>query len=163
MYTIKGQDQKDYGPVNAEQVRLWLAQGRIDARTLVRAEGTTEWRPLGSFPELASAVGLPPLPPAFAPASPPPSDNPLATIVPYRNVPALIAYYLGVFSLIPCIGFVLGIGGIVLGIFGLKEAGKHPESKGKVHAWIGIVVGGLVVLAHVVFFIVCLVAASKRQ
>jgi hypothetical protein len=149
MFTIKGQDQKEYGPVDAEQVRQWLAQGRVDARTLVRAEGSADWRALGSFPELAPVAAPPPLNPPFPAAAAPQLDNPFATIVPYRNAPALLAYYLGVFSLIPCVGFFLGIAAVVLGIFGLKQADKHPEAKGKVHAWIGIVVGTLAVLAHV--------------
>lgn len=158
MYTIKGQDQKDYGPVNAEQVRLWLAQGRVDARTLVLAEGATEWRPVASFPEFAVAAAPPPMQPAYA--SP---DNTIATIIPYRNAPALVAYYLGVFSLIPCLGFFLGLGSIVMGVIGLNHAGKRPEAKGKVHAWVGIVLGALVVIAHIVIGLLFIAAASRHQ
>jgi hypothetical protein len=32
---------------------------------------------------------------------------------------------------------------VVLGIIGLRRARQHPETKGKVHAWVGIIVGGL--------------------
>lgn len=145
MYTIKGHDGKDYGPVDAAQVQQWLSQGRVDANTMILAKGSTDWRPLGSFPALV-ATTPPPLP---RPASPPPPDNTISTLIPYRNAPALIAYYLGVFSLIPCVGFFLGFGAIILGIIGLKQAGKHPEAKGKVHAWVGIILGSLVVMAHV--------------
>src|ERR1700691_993745 len=112
MYKIKGQDQKEYGPVDAAQVRQWLSQGRADAQTLAQLEGTADWRPIGSFAEFVVVYSPPPLP---QPASTPPPDNTIATIIPYRNAPALIAYYLGIFSLIPCVGFVLGIAALILG------------------------------------------------
>jgi uncharacterized protein DUF4339 len=53
MYKIIGADQKEYGPVSAEQLRQWMAEGRVNAQTLVRAEGTTEWKPLSTFPEFS--------------------------------------------------------------------------------------------------------------
>ena len=56
---------------------------------------------------------------------------------------ALIAYYVGVFSIIPCLGPLPGIVALVLGIKGLKYANEHPEAKGKAHAIVGIVAGGL--------------------
>jgi hypothetical protein len=158
MYTIKGHDGKEYGPVDAAQVRQWLNQGRADANTLARSEGTTDWRPLGSFPELVAAGSMPPIQPTA-----PPSADAISTLIPYRNASALIAYYLGVFSLIPCVGFFLGIAAIILGIIGLKQAGKHPETKGKVHAWTGIILGALVIIAHIVLAIVFFAAASRNQ
>src|SRR5580704_12064511 len=131
MYKIKGQDQKEYGPVDAALLRQWISEGRADGQTLAKLEGTADWQPLRSFAELAPAFAPPPL----HAASPQP-DSAIATIIPYRNAPALVAYYLGVFSLIPCIGFVLGIAAFIFGIFGLRLARLHPEAKGKVHAWI---------------------------
>ena len=66
----------------------------------------------------------------------------LAGLIPYKNSPALIAYYLGVFSLIPLIGVLLGIPAFFLGLKGLRVAREHPEARGKAHAWVGILVGG---------------------
>jgi len=57
-----------------------------------------------------------------------------------------LAYYLGLASLIPCLGFFLGIASFVLGIIGLRKRAKNPAVKGSVHAWIGIVLGGLMAL-----------------
>jgi len=37
MYTIIGGDQKQYGPVTAEELRRWIAEGRADAQTQVLA------------------------------------------------------------------------------------------------------------------------------
>src|SRR6516162_8412404 len=62
MYKIIGADQKEYGPVSADQLRQWMAEGRINAQTLVRPEGETEWRPLSTVPEFASTSGTPPVP-----------------------------------------------------------------------------------------------------
>ena len=77
------------------------------------------------------------------PRDPAPEEEGDATggIIPYKNAPALIAYYLGVFSIIPC--FPLGIAAFILGIMGLKKAKENPKVRGQVHAWIGIVAGGL--------------------
>jgi hypothetical protein len=86
-----------------------------------------------------------------APGAPPAEDgNVLQSMVPTKNPKALIAYYLGVFSLIPCVGFLLGIAAVVLGIMGLRFARLNPTAKGGVHAWVGIVIGGLVSVAHVI-------------
>lgn len=83
----------------------------------------------------------------------PPSDDTLSSIIPYKNSAALIAYYLGVFSLIPCLGIFLGIAAFILGLIGLKYAKKHPEAKGKVHAWIGIIAGGFFAILYIILII----------
>ena len=56
MYKIIGADQREYGPVPAEQVRKWIAEGRADTQTKVRAEDAGEWKPLSDFPEFADAL-----------------------------------------------------------------------------------------------------------
>ncbi|MFM8288137.1 MAG: hypothetical protein ACKOGA_15565, partial [Planctomycetaceae bacterium] len=61
-------------------------------------------------------------------------------LIPYKNPKALMAYYIGLFSLFPC--FILGWVALFLGIQGLSAAKKNPKVKGTVHAWIGILVGG---------------------
>jgi hypothetical protein len=60
MYRLIGADGVEYGPVPAEQLRLWIAQGRANAQSRVRLEGEAEWRALESIPELASALTAPP-------------------------------------------------------------------------------------------------------
>jgi Membrane domain of glycerophosphoryl diester phosphodiesterase/GYF domain 2 len=51
MYKIIGADQKEYGPITGEQIRQWIAEGRVNAQTHACLEGTHEWKPLGMFPE----------------------------------------------------------------------------------------------------------------
>lgn len=62
MYKIIGADQKEYGPVSADQLRQWMAEGRVNAQTLVRAEGQDAWQPLGTLAEFAGAVPVTPAP-----------------------------------------------------------------------------------------------------
>ena len=49
MYKIIGADGQAYGPVNAEQIKQWIVEGRARSETLVQAEGATEWKPLTAF------------------------------------------------------------------------------------------------------------------
>jgi TM2 domain-containing membrane protein YozV len=65
MYKIVGADGQTYGPVNADQIRRWLAENRVNAQTLVQAEGAPDWKALGSIPEFAP--GLKTVPPTIAP------------------------------------------------------------------------------------------------
>ncbi|HSU53359.1 MAG TPA: DUF4339 domain-containing protein [Candidatus Dormibacteraeota bacterium] len=63
MYRIIGADGKEYGPISAEQVRQWMAEGRANAQTRVLLEGTSDWKTLGELPEFgggASAAATPP-------------------------------------------------------------------------------------------------------
>ncbi len=154
MYKIIGADGKEYGPASVEQIRQWLHEGRANFQSKVRLENQTEWQALGALPEFAAdraaiATSPPPIPPAG-------DGGVLSKIVPYRNGQALAAYYLAIFSLIPCVGLLLGLAGFILGILGLRAAGRNPAIGGKVHAWIGIVLGGLCgfgnLVAALVFF-----------
>jgi hypothetical protein len=79
------------------------------------------------------------------------------TLIPYKNPMGLMAYYAGVFALIPCVGLVLGPAAFILGILGLRYGNKYPTAGGKGHAIAGIVLGALVVLGHIgviLFFVV---------
>jgi hypothetical protein len=69
-------------------------------------------------------------------------------LIPTKNAKALIAYYLGVFSVIPCIALVLGPAALILGILGLKECKRDPNLPGKGHAITGIVLGSLTFVAN---------------
>ena len=83
-------------------------------------------------------------------------------IIPYKNPHALTAYYLGVFSIIPLIGFFLGAVAVGLGISGLRQRKKRPIIRGAVHAWIGIIGRGLSVLAHLSLIALMYVGTTGR-
>ena len=55
-YTIIGGDQKPYSSVTADDIRRWIADGRLNAQSLAKEENDTEWRPLSAFPEFADAL-----------------------------------------------------------------------------------------------------------
>ena len=55
-YTIIGGDQKQYGPISEEDLRKWIAEGRLNAQSLVQAHGDVEWKPLSAFPEFADVL-----------------------------------------------------------------------------------------------------------
>jgi len=81
-------------------------------------------------------------------------------LIPYKNPHALIAYYLGLFSLFPCLGLLLAIPAFILGIIGLKRYKAKPIIHGSVHAWIGIIMGGLMTViwtAAILFLIIATV------
>ncbi len=81
MYRIIGGDGKEYGPVSADQMRQWVAEGRVNSQTRVQAEGQTEWRTFADFPELNAA----PVPPVAAPVTPLPKSA-----APNYLVPAIL-------------------------------------------------------------------------
>ena len=164
MYKILGSDQKEYGPVTPDQLRQWIVERRLHAQSLVRLDGAEHWQPVSQIPEftatLAGASAPPPM--AMNPAAPAP-DSGVSTIIPYKNPKALIAYYLGVFSLIPFIGMFLGITAFILGLQGLKFARTHPGAKGKAHAWIGILVGGFFGLFYLIVIVMIVIGIISNQ
>jgi len=91
-----------------------------------------------------------------------PAANPLDRLIPTKNTNALLAYYFGVFSLIPCFGLFLGIAAIVLGVLGKRAITQNPDLPGKTHAAVGIWVGGFSVAAHVALCIVIAFAMAKQ-
>ncbi len=62
MYKIKGADQKEYGPVSADQIRQWFKENRLNRFSMVEAAETPGWRPLELVPEFADLfpAALPP-------------------------------------------------------------------------------------------------------
>ena len=81
MYKIIGADKKEYGPVTSDQIRQWIAEGRVNANTQARAEGAAEWLPLSAFAEFANALGISSTPPPFSTGA-----QPMATAAPIEEV-----------------------------------------------------------------------------
>ena len=144
-YKIKGTDGGEYEPVSTEELQHWIAQNRCTRESLVEVDGSGEWVPLATLPEFQDAFAAPP--PAPAPASAQ-GEGGVSTVIPYKNVPALIAYYVGVFCIIcpPLLCFPA----IILGVIGLRRVKENPEIKGTVHAWIGILSGSFFLLLSIV-------------
>ncbi len=58
MFKIIGADQKEYGPVTADQINAWILEGRANGQTLVQALGSNEWKPLSGLTAFATALGV---------------------------------------------------------------------------------------------------------
>lgn len=93
----------------------------------------------------------------------PQKPDAISTLIPYRNAQALTSYYLGIFSLLPGVGAFMGIAAVILGIRGLIAAKRNPAARGAVHAWVGIICGGIFGLAWLLvdaLAVVSLIAAA---
>lgn len=77
-------------------------------------------------------------------------DDLVRKMIPH-NTYALISYYVGIICLL-CL-WPGGIAAIIFGIMGIKYANENVEAKGKIHAWVGIVLGVLEVILCVIAII----------
>jgi Domain of unknown function (DUF4190)/GYF domain 2 len=116
MFKIIGADGRQYGPVSAEQIRRWIAEGRANAQTLAQTEGSAEWKLLGSFSEFGLSA-----PPTIhvAPQSPPPTTNSMA-------VAGLVFGLLGLMGGWLCCWPLFSIFGVVFSSVGLSQIARNP-------------------------------------
>jgi len=115
-------------------------------------------------PTIAYDWSRPPEPGAMQPVPSRPPDV-VDHLIPTKNPPALLSYYLGCFSVVPCFTPFLGPAALIYGFKGLKAARENPNLPGKGHAVTGIVVGGfmlLLLLAGIVFLAVAAALANKK-
>ena len=125
MYRIIGGDQKEYGPVNAEEVREWIRQRRLNANSLVRNEEATDWKPLSVFPEFSSALAN-----LAAPAV---VTSQIITQAPRNNSMAIAGLVCGIMSwpaVCCCYGIPFNILGIVFSAVALNQLRHDPEGQG---------------------------------
>lgn len=148
MYRIVGADGREYGPVTAEQLRQWIAEGRANAETRAAAEPVMEWKPLGTFPEfsLLFAARRPAAPVlAGAPAR---KTNSLA-------VAGLIMGILSVILVCCCYGFPFNVLGLTFSIIGLAQIRANPQSNdGQGAAIAGLVLSLLSLLLAVAILLI---------
>lgn len=142
----------EVGPISPTVMRERVADGTITATTRVRREDG-DWTTADRVPGLLRDAAV----------EPRNEGDSTGGLIPYKNPPALIAYYLGLFSLAPCIGLPLGIAAVVLGIIGLRKRKENPIIKGSVHAWIGIVLGGIMSLVWLIVSVLTIIAAAANQ
>ncbi len=61
LFKIVGADKKIYGPVAAEELEKWMAEGRVHLNTLVQKVGYKNWKQLSEFvTQVADEIPLPP-------------------------------------------------------------------------------------------------------
>lgn len=96
-------------------------------------------------------------------SEPEPEGDSTGGLIPYKNPKALIAYYLGLFSIFPVLGLFMAIAALFLGRRGLADVKEQPVIKGQVHAWIGIGCGSIGLLFNLVLVGVVIVALAARR
>jgi hypothetical protein len=141
MYKIIGADGKEYGPIAAEQLRQWIAEGRVNAQTQILAEGATQWRPLSDFPEFVPAI-TPGAPPTMAaPASSPQANDQVAG-------PAI-----GL-MITAGLGFLAQIAGLVMrAVVPMREMSQYPAQFNVMASGLGVVVGIVaIIMSGLIFF-----------
>lgn len=134
MYKIIGADQKEYGPITADQVRQWIAEGRANGQTLARLDDGP-WKALATFPEFAPTPGA-------APAAAPLPGGLTAGMGGTRESalqqvggPAI---GLLVTAILGLMGAVAGLAMNILGIgFSAAGMGGNPEAERLVHLFGG--------------------------
>jgi hypothetical protein len=133
MYRVIASDQKEYGPVSADQIRQWIADHRLVSQSLVKAESGGDWRPLSSFPEFASILPVIPAPAAATPLPGPVKTNSMA-------ITGMIMGILSVLFCFCCYGVPFNILGLVFSIIAINQINRNPlTEKGKGMAVAGIV------------------------
>jgi hypothetical protein len=86
------------------------------------------------------------------------------SFIPSKNGPALVAYYLGLFSIFPLFGLILGAMAVNFGRKGLAATKLTPGLAGATHAKVGIgcgAIGFLFNLALVLLFGALLLFGKK--
>jgi hypothetical protein len=68
-YFVIGGDGKEYGPVTDPEVRQWIAEGRLNGESRIKAESDAEFRILALFPEFTAALQPHNMPATIGPVS----------------------------------------------------------------------------------------------
>jgi hypothetical protein len=134
MYKVIGCDQKVYGPVTTDQLRQWLAEGRVIPSSLIQTEGAKDWKPLSSLPEFGTppVVSMPPAPARQE------SDS--------MAVGALVCGILA--NLGFCFGIVFVILGLIFSLAVLSRPEGGPGQKDRPMAVAGLILSLLGLLWH---------------
>ena len=149
MYRIIGADQREYGPITADQVRQWIHEGRLNATSRIQVEGAGQWKLLRELPEFAANLPLLPGPVSYS----------AAPAVPSTNTMAGWALATGIFSFCCCcLSFIVGPVSIVLGAMALSQIRQNPHQDGRGMAIAGIILGVLSLLLFLVVMLIFLLS-----
>ncbi|HEY4953105.1 MAG TPA: DUF4190 domain-containing protein [Verrucomicrobiae bacterium] len=148
IYKIIGEDGKEYGWVEAGQLRQWIAENRIEHQTPIFVDGAKDWNFVGRLPEFASCF------PSRAPQTiaPPKPGNPMPGRMPKTNSFATAGLVFGILSLpflCCCGGIPFNIPGLIFSIIALIQISERPEFyKGR-----NLAIAGLILSAASLLFL----------
>ena len=151
MYKIIGADGREYGPATADQLREWIAEGRVSAQTRALAEGSAQWKPLLEYIEFAPLLATT-VPPVSAPGTI------SITPVPRTNTMALTGMIMGILSITCgmccCYGMPFNILGIIFSLVALSQIRNDPQAEqGRPLAIAGLMLSVLSIVLSVLFVI----------
>lgn len=135
-YMIRLGSGEQFGPATIDAVVQWAREGRVPMDALLIPTNGEPAKSVLSDPRLQAELGS-----RFAAPPTAKDEAPLSGLIPYKNPPALVGYYLGILSWLPFLGAVLGPTAIVLGIIGMRRRLADPNLRGLAHAWIAIIMG----------------------
>jgi len=164
-YIIIGGDGKEYGPVTADELRRWIAEGRLNAQSRAKAESDAEFRTLEKFPEFAAALlgNAQPAPTIAAPAG---ADPAYVAAMQAIKAPAMALKIISIFN------FLLSLWSFIKLTFFrqtiqddyAKEFAKYPQLQDPaIQKWVALIYGPLgigsdifsMAMAALVFFGAC--------
>jgi prepilin-type processing-associated H-X9-DG protein len=155
-YTIIGGDQKQYGLVTEDSLRSWIAEGRLNAQSLIKPDGETEFRPVADFPEFADALAA-----RMAPEAAPATFS-AETAAPAKTsglaITSLVLAILGPFAcgISSLIGLILGIVALV------KIKNSQGALGGRGLALAGIIVSAIFLLLAPALLLPALAKAKQK-
>jgi hypothetical protein len=157
MYKIVGADGKEYGPVSIEQLRQWIADGRVNAQTRVQAAGAAEWKAATEFPELGFASAAADSGPGSAPPT-----LPVGQAGGQQQGLAITSFVLGLLSLV-CLGLLAGIPAIICGHVARGRARRAPgQCGGAGFALAGLIMGYVSILVTLIILPAMLLPALSQ-
>jgi hypothetical protein len=135
MYKIIGADGQHYGPVTAEQLRQWIAEGRANAETLAQAEGGPDWKPLGQITEFAAQF------PTATSAAPPSLGQPRPHVPNYLAPAILCTIFCCLPFGIPAIVFAAQVNSKLQSgnVQGAVESSRKAKTWCWIAFWLGII------------------------
>ena len=159
MYIIIGADGREYGPVTSDQLREWITEGRANAQSKVRSEGSSEWKLLSELTEFAPLFSTQP---ASTLANTPPPFS--VTTPPKTNQMAIAGMVLGILSVTAsccCYGLPFNVLGIICSLMALSQISKDPiPQQGKGLAIAGLVLSGVSILIAISLLIFSLTGSD---
>ncbi len=164
MYYIIGADQKEYGPITKEQLEQWIAEGRVDAQSGIRTEGSQEWRSAADFPEFAANFPVATYAPGGEGVASSSAGTPVSFPARTGGLP-IASLVLGIVSML-CIGPFTGIPAIITGHMALGRIRRSGGAqKGQGLATAGLILGYVSLLwipIHAAMVLPALVRAKAR-
>ena len=163
MYRIIGADGKEYGPVSLEQLKEWVAAGRVNGQTQVKPEGSADWKRASELPEMAGFLPPPPTS-AGARAGAPSVITPVPAQARKTNPLAITSFVLGLVSLVLCLLALTGIPAVIFGHIARRQMRRSPVPQGGAGlAMTGLILGYLSLAFTLVLPADVIAGASQSQ